>query len=185
MTVEQVLERFPEEVSLRDGSKVVVRPLLKDDVQRLLRFFREEVLEEDIAFLKDDVKSEEVIGRWCSHLDYGRVLPLVAIKEDRIVANASLHMRGFGWAKYVGKVRITTSFRHRRKGLGSQMLKIIEEIARELMLERLWAEMIVGAQDAAIKLFEKAGYSCEGVLKRIATDPSGNRYDLAIYIKRL
>ncbi|BAT71995.1 N-acetyltransferase GCN5 [Thermosulfidibacter takaii ABI70S6] len=185
MIVDYVLEKFPKVVSLKDGIEVTIRPLESKDYPLLLAYFLNELNEEDVALLKDDVKNPETIKNWCENINYERIFPLIAIHNESIMSSATLHMRNFGWAKYVGKVRITVSKRYRRKGLAHVMLKEIENIAREMLLERLWADIVLEAQDPATIVFEKAGYSKRATLKRIAIDNEGKVYDVAIYIKKL
>ena len=48
--------------------------MLATDEAALLDFFLR-VPDADRFYLKEDVTSPEVIGRWFEHLDYGRVLP--------------------------------------------------------------------------------------------------------------
>jgi GNAT superfamily N-acetyltransferase len=91
----------------------------KGDAVQLFGFF-ERVPKKDRLFLKDDVTDRRVIEEWELSLDYDKVLPLVAIQSDTIVADATLHRRQGGWTSHIGKVRLVVDKAFRGKGLGSR-----------------------------------------------------------------
>jgi hypothetical protein len=57
------LRGFPKQVTLRDQTVVTLRPMVKEDKDRLLAFFRR-LPPEDRQFLKDDVTRAEIIEAW-------------------------------------------------------------------------------------------------------------------------
>ena len=185
MTIEEVLSGFPKKITLKNGKRALIKPLERSDYEGLLNFFLRDVKEEDVVFLKDNVKDPSTIRAWCENINYERVFPIVAVVDNTIVGNASLHMRDFGWARYLGKIRVTVSVNFRKMGLGKAMVKTLEEVATGLLLERLWAEVVEGAQAAGAKLFLDLGYQKAGTLKSIVKAPDGALYDLGIYIKRI
>ena len=77
-TVAQTIAAFPREVGLRDGSRVLVRPLEDGDEQALLDFFLR-IPEEERFFLKEDVTAPDVIRRWVTERDFRRALALLAL----------------------------------------------------------------------------------------------------------
>ena len=185
LSTEDISRRYPKQARSRDGAQFLIRPLQKSDYEKLLDFFKNEIKDEDVAFLKDNVKDPKIIKSWCDNINFERVFPLVAVANDKIIANSSLHMRTFGWAKNVGKVRVTVAHSWRKKGVGTKLIKELEEIAKLFLLENLWAEIVLEAQDPATKVFKKAGYQREGTLRKIAKNPEEKLFDVAIYIKRL
>ncbi len=185
MLLEEVIEAYPKRLLLPSVETIVVRPLVPEDFERLFKYFSTQLDEKDTAFLKDNVRDPETIRKWCANRNYERVIPLIALVDDNVVSSSSLHMGNFGWSRYVGKVRLTVAKSHRRKGIGSLMLKEIEEISGKLGMERLWAEIVSEAQEEALSLFLKHGFSKRGVLKRLAEDPQGNYHDIIICIKEL
>ena len=74
---EELLADFPKTWILEDGTKVTVRPMVKQDRDRVALFFKR-IGEDELCFLKDNVTDIRVIDRWIERLDYDRVLPLVA-----------------------------------------------------------------------------------------------------------
>ena len=84
------LKEFPKQVTLRDQTVVTLRPMVREDQEGLLAFFRR-LAPEDRQFLKDDVTRPEIIQAWTRDLNYDRVLPILAEWEGRIVGDATLH----------------------------------------------------------------------------------------------
>ena len=78
MDVNVVLQRYPFDVKLEDGSDFTIRPLAKEDKIMLARFFQA-ISEEDRFYLKENVTAPEVIHGWIDNMDYDRAVPIVAI----------------------------------------------------------------------------------------------------------
>ena len=94
--LDQVLEQYPREITLKSALSCKVRPLEGTDQQAFLNFFRSVPAEERL-FIKHRVDEPEVIADWCSNIDLGRILPLLAFTEGKIIAVASLHQQLGGW----------------------------------------------------------------------------------------
>jgi hypothetical protein len=83
------ITRYPKEVALRDGATVQLRPMTAADAEDRVAFFRD-IPDEERFLLKDDVTSPEVVCGWANRLDYDRALPLLALADGRLVADAVL-----------------------------------------------------------------------------------------------
>jgi len=70
-------------VTLKNGKRVMFRFLNDQDREALIQLFQE-APEEDIRFLKQDVKDLKLVNYWVDHLNYRKVLPLVAVDLERI-----------------------------------------------------------------------------------------------------
>ncbi|NIQ99909.1 MAG: hypothetical protein GTN78_06860, partial [Gemmatimonadales bacterium] len=92
---------YPKKVRLRDGTEVQLRPMVAEDREGLLAFFQD-LPEDDRMFLKEDVTKPETIDRWVRNLDYDRVLPILAMKDEKVVGDGTLHMDRYGWSRHVG-----------------------------------------------------------------------------------
>ena len=90
MSVELELQKFPKEITLKDGFKCSLRPLRKDDKTKFHEFFLA-VPEGERMFIKHRVTEPEIIREWCESIDLGRNLPLLAVCDGRIVAD---HVNG-------------------------------------------------------------------------------------------
>ena len=172
------LREFPKEVTLRDNTVVTLRPMVREDRDELLAFFRR-LSPEDRHFLKDDVTRAEIIEAWARDLDYDRVLPILAECEGRIVGNATLHRQPYGWMRHVGEIRVVTDAYFRRRGLASAMARELFYVALQEGLDKMVAEMAAD-QVAAIKVFEKLGFQQEARLANHVIDLHGRKHDLVI-----
>ena len=136
-----LLDAFPKGLTLEDGTLVTVRPLHSGDQAALAAFFRG-IPAEDRWWLREDVSDPAVIQRWLRDLDYDRVLPLVALSGSAIIADATLHRRGFGARHHLGEIRVTVAPAFRGRGLAYALLVELTEIATAAGLARLEAEIV-------------------------------------------
>ena len=172
------LKGFPKQIILRDRSAVTLRPMVREDKQGLLTFFRR-LPPEDRQFLKDDVTRAEIIEAWARDLNYDRVLPILAEFEGRIVGDATLHRQAYGWMRHVGEIRLVTDPFLRRRGLATAMAREIFYLALQAGLDKMVAEMVAD-QVAAIKVFGKLGFQQEARLVNHVVDLQGRKHDLVI-----
>jgi RimJ/RimL family protein N-acetyltransferase len=121
-------------VRLKDGKRLMLRFLMEGDRQSLIDLFQKATWE-DLWFFKYDLKNRSLLNYWLNHLDYRRVLPLVAInlEDNQLVAAAAL-WRGKGTAQHIGEIKIFISQPFRNLGLGS---KILDELIRLAHQEKL------------------------------------------------
>jgi len=173
-----MLRDYPKEVTLRSGDKVILRPMVKEDEQKLLEFFSN-LPEKDRLFLKDDVTDPKVIESWARSLNYEHVIPIVAEIGDRIIGDATLHRRTTDQPPDIGEIRIVTDRHFRRRGLGTMLAKEIYYLALSLKLNRLVAEVIED-QHTVIKTFESLGFRHKTILKNQAIDLHGMKHNLVI-----
>jgi len=174
-----MLEDYPKTVVVKDGRRATLRPMVAEDRDALLGFFRS-VPEEDRWYLKEDTTNPATIDAWVRNLDYDRVLPIVAEVEGKIVADATLHRRVYGALRGVGKVRIVVAPEFRRQGLGMWMLLDLINLAMRAGLDKLLAELVAEKENPAIEAFKRLGFVQEALLPDCAKDPTGRLYDLVI-----
>jgi RimJ/RimL family protein N-acetyltransferase len=172
------MAEYPKHISLKDKTSVILRPLIRDDEEKLMKFFKE-LLQEDRLYLKEDVTKSGVIGKWIKELDYDKVFPIVAILEDRIIADGTLHLYGFGWMRYLGEIRLSVAKDFQRKGLGALIISELVGQALKKGLHRIQTQF-ASEQISAIKAFERVGFVKEAVLKKHVVDLNGRETDLVI-----
>jgi acetyltransferase len=155
--LELYLEQYPKDIELKDGFKCTLRPLKSTDEMSFHEFFLA-VPTQERMFIKHRVTEPSVIHDWCSNIDYGRNLPLLAVHEGQIIADATLHQQLGGWKRHIGRVSVLVHPKFRGRGLAKTMIVEIVEMARHQGLEKIEAEFI-GDQETAVKMFAMLGFS--------------------------
>jgi len=174
---------FPKTVQLKDGTSLVIRPLRKEDENRLLDYFLR-LPKQEVARLKDDVTDPKVVEKMIFDLDYDVALPLIAFDGDRIVANGVIKFNPIGWRRHQAEIRGTVDPDYREKGLSTCILNMMVGISKAMGIDQLTAE-VSPALDEAYFLCEKVGFKEAAVLKNFIKDQEGNYEDLVIMIKEL
>ena len=171
------MKNFREMVTLRDGTYVLLRPMVTDDETRLREFYAA-VGDEDLRFFRHRVKDAALIHEWSQHLDYASVLPLLALVKDRVVGNVSLHFCE-GPKRHMAEIRLFLAKDFRRRGLGTKMLRTLIDLARRHGLGILTVEVV--ADDAnAVKAFEMLGFKPAATLRDGFLFPDGESHDLVM-----
>ena len=170
---------YPKAPSLRDGSRVTIRPLDRSDESALLQFFLT-VPEDERYFLKEDVTSPEVIGRWVTDMDYSRALPLVALVDGSIVANAVLIRRRGNSRSHIGEIRLVVAPEWRNRGLGTMLIRELCDIADDGDLEKVLFEVVADVEKEALKAAEWLGFLRVGTIEGAARDQTGQHHDVIL-----
>lgn len=177
------LERYPRQVTLRNGARLVFRPMGRDDVDRLWVFFQQ-IPPEDKMFFRQDVSRREVVQRWADTLDYGLVLPILALEGQRVVGDATLHRQKTGWKQRVGVVRVQVAPDYRHLGLGTAMVRELRHLGEKSALHYLMAE-IIEEQAAAVRAFEKIGFVRAATYRNFVNDQGGALHNLLVLLYRM
>ena len=150
------INTYQKEVKLKDGTKVLLRPMVAEDQDALYEFFKA-VPREDARYLRDDVSSRLLVEKWAKNLDYKKTLPILALKDDAIIADATINRRRFGWKWHLGTVRVFVHKEYRNVGLGHLMIGELVDIAYKLGIEKLIVE-IPELSTSAIHAFNREGF---------------------------
>lgn len=180
---ELLVKNYPKKIALEDGTVITLRPLLKEDEPAFLAYFQSLPADERVR-LKEEVTNPRVIEKWMENLDYDVTMPLIALHGDRIVGAASLEFNLRAWTRHQGEVHLSTDAAYRAKGLGTMLIQNLEEIAAQMGLEQLTAEIPVEL-DKAFYLFEKLGFEKVAVLKGFVRDKDGRESDIFLMLKPL
>ncbi len=173
-------KNYQKECKLKDGSVVLLRPLVAEDREGLTAFFQS-LPEELRLYLRHDVTDANIIKSWTDDIDYDRILPILALADGRIVGDVSLHRIPYGWKHHIGTVRVVVDPEYHDKGLGTLLIHEIVELASEFGLEKLWAELPLD-MPAAIAVFRKAGFSSKAVVEGLVKDLRGRNTDVVIMV---
>ena len=172
-------DTYPKTIMLRDGTRVELRPLEEGDKIRLLHFF-ERVPEADRYFLKENVTAPEVIQSWVTRIDFERVIPIVAVVDDQIVGDATLHRSRAPARRHVGEIRVVVEPEYREKGLGRRLIRELLDIAVELGLYKASFELVAQREKAAIVAAESVGFQEVARINGWVRDIWGNYQDLVV-----
>jgi L-amino acid N-acyltransferase YncA len=169
-------------VTLKDGARVLIRPMTANDSEGLIELYAS-AQPDDLRSVRDDVSDPNVVRAWADELDYSRVLPLLALANERTVGNATLHRRG-GPYRHIGEVRIFLARDFRGRGLGTEVLNTLIELARKEGLHWLQAE-VLASQPKVVRAFETLGFKQRCVLEDYFMLPDGQTEDIVILMMRL
>ena len=175
------INAYQKEAVLKDGTKILLRPMAPEDKEALYEFFKA-VSEEEARYLRDNVKSRLLIESWAKNLDYSRTLPILALKGDIIIADATINRRRSGWKWHLGTVRIFVHNDYRNLGLGELMVNELTRIAYGLGIEKLILE-IPDTNTAVINTFTKAGFYHAAMIPNMVKDRQNMPVDLAVLMK--
>ena len=154
--IEEALQAYPKKVTLKSGLSCTVRPLASNDKKAFHEFFQA-IPEREKLFIKHRVSDPKVIQNWCQNIDLGRILPLLAVVDNQIIADCSLHQQLGGWKRHIGRLSVLVHPQYRGRGLARTLAQEQMEIARHIGLEKMEAEFL-GDQEAAMKVFGLLGF---------------------------
>jgi len=174
------MQGFRKEGILKDGTRVILRPMVREDRDKLIDFFSR-VADEDRQFLRNNVRDPKVIDTWVNNIDYHKVFPLLAEVDDKIIGDATLHMRRSGWKRHLGNVRVVVAKEYQRRGLGTLLINEIAELATEFGLEKLVSEIYFNAP-GALAAFKRAGFGVKAVFEDLVKDQYGNNADMIVMV---
>ncbi len=179
--VEQLL-LYRHLITLPDGMRVVLRPLIPKDKDSLIALFAN-LPAEETQYFRSNIANPDVVAGWAEQPDYANVFPLVAVVSDRIVGNSTLHL-GKGFTRHTAEIRIFLAKEFRRHGLGAAIIKGQLEIARKLGLHQVLAE-IVESRPQVIHAFERLGFERQFAFKDLFMTPEGETLDMIVLVNFL
>jgi len=179
---DEELARYRYVKALPSGKRLLLRPLSGDDKHSLMGLFAR-ASRQDLEYFRSDAGDPAVVERWVDNLNLRRVFPLVAIVDDKIVGEATLHL-GEYYRRHRAWVRIFLDREYRRQGIGTLMLRCLIDVARRVGLQQMYAEVLTN-QPQVIKAFGDLGYQHEVVLRDYFITDSGETLDVAIMVLRL
>ena len=102
-TIEQLVN-YRHLITLADGTRVLLRPLVAKDRDALIALFTS-LPPQETQYFRSNVADPQVVARWATEVNYNRIFPLVAVVGDRLVGNSTLHI-GSGYTRHVAEIRI-------------------------------------------------------------------------------
>ncbi len=175
------INTYRKEAKLKNGTKVLLRPMVPEDQEALYEFFKA-VPKEDARYLRDDVSSRLLVEKWAKNLNYDKTLPILALKDNTVIADATINRRRFGWKWHLGTVRVFVRKEYRDVGLGHLMIDELADIAYKLGIEKLIVE-IPDFSTAAINAFTRSGFHRVAVIPNMVKDRENMPVDVVVMMK--
>lgn len=170
------IETHRDVVTLRDGVRVLLRPLAKEDYEELLEYYSH-LGKDDLIYMRHNVKDPQVVKDWVDNLNYDKVLPLVAVVKDRIVGSASLHYFE-GPKRHIAEFRLFLAKDFRKRGLGMKMTRSMIDLARKHDVHIIVGE-VIAEQTKVVRAFEQLGFKAQCLLEDYYIFPDGETRDVA------
>jgi GNAT superfamily N-acetyltransferase len=163
---------------LKDGTTVLLREPTMDDVEGSFRFFQD-LPPEDRRYLRVDVTKRDIVERRIRDSVEGRIYRLLALMDDKIVADGALEFSGERWRQHVGEIRVIVAREYQRLRLGALLIKALYHTAHDRGVEKVVAKM-AAPQTGARKIFERLGFHVDSVLPDYIKDADGNLQSMVV-----
>jgi len=167
-----------DKVKLKDGTEAVIRDLTMDDLDKSIAFFKA-LPKEDRIYLRVDVTKPENVERRIQMIKFGKVIRLVAVTDDQIVADGALELETEEWEEHIAELRLIVAHPYQRKGLGMIMARELFAIAASKNVEEIVVKFME-PQVAAWKVVEKLGFRKDSILHDYVKDIDGVKHDLVL-----
>ncbi len=164
--------------TLKDGTKVTIRNLTIEDLDRLMSFYQS-LPEEDIKYLRVDVTNRNIVKQRIEFAEAGDIFRIVALKGDSIIADGALELTTEDWRRHQGELRVIVAEEFRRKGVGMIIMREVYFLAIEKKVEKVIAKMMK-PQAAAMKICKTLGFHEEVLIPDYVKDQTGKSQDLVI-----
>jgi RimJ/RimL family protein N-acetyltransferase len=178
MLLEDALDKYPLETTLRDGTAVTVRPVARRDDGKLLKFFLA-VPEEERLFIKQPITDQTLFRQWCRQPDFERNLPLLMLHGKKVIGEATLHQRGGGWKRHIGLITLLTHPDYRGRDVSKVLVTELIHIAKHCGLQRLEAE-VNGERKIALAVLAQLGFNKLMHLHDYVVDMKSTRHDYVL-----
>jgi L-amino acid N-acyltransferase YncA len=171
-------DRYPREVALRDGSRVTLRLMNAGDFDAILRFAGS-LSPDDLLFLRTEITTPEGVKEWLASVASGDTTSVIALKDDELIGYVLVSRNPARWTRRVGEIRINIAPNRRNSGLGRALTGEIFDVARDLGLRKLSAQMTPD-QRGARSVFQHMGFQVEAILSDWVEDRLGRTRDLLV-----
>lgn len=176
--LETALEKFPCRTELEDGTPCSIRPMAAQDEQAF-REFHAVIPEREQLFIRSEIKDGTLFHKWIDRPDFGKTLPLLAFVDGNLVAMVTLHQRLGGWKRHIGKVYFLTHPDYHGRGLITELLTLIIDLAKHCGLTKLESEFN-GERAVAIEAMGTAGFEELVRLPRYIQDMQSHKHDYVL-----
>lgn len=164
--------------TLKDGTKVEIRNLAKDDLDKLMEFYGS-LPEQDRKYLRVDVTDRNVVAQRLKLIKTGNPTRIIALEGDEIVGTGALELSQEEWRKHQGELRVIISREYRRKGLGMIIMRELYFIAAGKNVKKIVVKFM-RPQIAPRKILRKLDFHEEILIPDYIRDRAGKTQDMVI-----
>lgn len=163
---------------LKDSTKVAIRNLTLDDLDKLMKFYCS-LPQEDRKYLRVDVTNRNIVKQRIKSAELGNIVRIIAVHGDDIVADGALEIAAEQWRKHQGELRIIVAKKFQHKGLGMIMMRELYFLAVQKKVEKIIVKMM-RPQIAVRTICRKLGFREELLIPDYVLDLTGKTQDLVI-----
>jgi L-amino acid N-acyltransferase YncA len=163
---------------LKDGTEVRIKNLTLKDLDLLMEFYRELPVN-DRRYFRVDVTKRDVVAQRINQMKQGNFFRLVALTDDKIIADGNLELSAEEWRKDQGELRVIVAKNFQHKGLGTIMLRELYYLAAQKNVKNVIVR-IMRPQKAARAICHKLGLREETMIPDYVRDISGKKQDMII-----
>lgn len=169
---------YPREIRLANGKTFELRLMDATHRDELLAFARA-LPRLDVMFLRMDITDARNLDEWIRNIENGRTVTVLAYDEGKLGGWASLHHNEVLWTRHVGEIRTIVGADYRSIRLGARLVEEIFEIAKDMGLKKITAQM-TSDQRGARATFERIGFRPEALLSDYVVDAEDRTHDMLI-----
>lgn len=169
---------YPRDIRLSNGKTLTLRLMGRGDVDTVVNFARA-LPKKDLLFLRRDITDRGNVEEWVDAIENGKSVTVLACDGDAMAGYATLHHNEALWTRHVGEIRTNAGVDYRGMRLGSLLVEEMFQIAKDLGLRKLTANMVAD-QKAARGAFERLGFHPEALLADHVLDSEGRTHDMLI-----
>lgn len=169
---------YPRRVQLANGKPFELRLMTRDHRDQVVAFARS-LPHADVLFLRMDITDPRMVDEWLKNIERGRTVTVLGYGGDTLAGYASLHHNEVLWTRHVGEIRTIVGGGYRSIRLGARLAEEIFQIAKDLGLKKITAQM-TSDQKGARATFERMGFRPEALLADYVVDHEGKPHDMLI-----
>lgn len=172
------MEKYPKKITLRDSTRVIIRPPKSEEIEDLFNFYSY-IPKSDLLIFKEDVSKWENIESWFTSDKYTKILQLITLREDEIIANGTLHKEGLYWQD-AAEIKLIVKPEYRGIGLGSKIFNILLSEVFERKLQKVIVRFATDNMSFK-RIIDHYGFKPETVLRcYIQEEQTKEKKDLVV-----
>ncbi len=168
---------------IQNDDKIFVKDLTHEDVQKSFQFFKT-FSEEKRKYFRSNVLAKKHLIARAVEAEKGNIIRRIALIDDTIVGDASLEIETGSWKSGTAHLRLVIAPKHSGKGVQYVLAKDMYDLAHDKQLEKIVTKFMRPQEDLK-DIYQKLGFSLEGVLPDYVQDQKGDDQDMVIMVASL